>query len=294
VRLRKDELGLDPAFPFWIGTVELVRDPDMRETRHWHDCLEITCLRSGKVDYFVDGETYCMGRGDVIIFNDVEPHGWDVLSESAMEEARASALVATFSPELVTEGASLFDYEYLSPFKERGSNFRNRLSADDEGVARLVALLEEAHVEYEAEGPGYRLMIKAIVLQLLTLLQRCHRRGSPRTEMLESRRKALERVAGALDFIQDHFREDISLDDAAREAGMSPHYFSTYFKKATGSSFVETLTRLRVCKARELAMGTDRTIADIAMDCGFNNAANFYRAYRRVFGVSPGDERRRT
>jgi AraC-like DNA-binding protein len=288
VRLRKDDLGLDPAFPFWIGVVELGYDPEMAETRHWHDCLEITSVREGRADYFVEGETYGMGRGDLIVFNEVEPHGWEVREGETM-----SALVATFSSGLVAEGASLFDYEYLRPFRERGSNFRNRLAAGDEGAARLVSLLEEARAEFEAKEPGYRLMIKAIVLQLLTLLQRCYSRGSEPEEALESRRAALERVAGALDLIQERFREDLSLDDAAREAGMSPHYFSTYFKRATGSSFIEQLTRLRVCEARELARSTDRTLMDIAMDCGFNNMANFYRAYRRVFGAPPGDERRR-
>lgn len=288
MRLRKDDLGLDPAFPFWIGVVGLGYDPEMAETRHWHDCLEITSVREGRADYFVEGETYGMARGDLIIFNEVEPHGWVVREGETM-----SALVATFSPSLVAEGASLFDYEYLRPFRERGSNFRNRLAAGDEGAARLVALLEEARAEFEAGEPGYRLMIKAIVLQLLTLLQRCYGRGRERDEALESRRAALERVAGALDLIQERFREDISLDDAAREAGMSPHYFSSYFKRATGSSFIEQLTRLRVCKARELARSTDRTLVDIAMECGFNNMANFYRAYRRVFGAPPGDERRR-
>jgi AraC-like DNA-binding protein/quercetin dioxygenase-like cupin family protein len=288
MRLRKDDLGLDPAFPFWIGVVELGYDPEMPETRHWHDCLEITSVREGRADYFVEGETYGMARGDLIVFNEVEPHGWVVREGETM-----SALVATFSPSLVAEGASLFDYEYLRPFRERGSNFRNRLAAGDEGASRLVALLEEARAEFEAGEPGYRLMIKAIVLQLLTLLQRCYSRGQQRDEALESRRAALERVAGALDLIQERFREDISLDDAAREAGMSPHYFSSYFKRATGSSFIEQLTRLRVCKARELARSTDRTLVDIAMECGFNNMANFYRAYRRVFGAPPGDERRR-
>ena len=293
MRLRKDDLGLDSAFPFSIGSVSLTRSDDMSETRHWHDCLEITCIRSGQADYFVDGRTYSMAEGDVIIFNNLEPHGWEVGGSGPKAEARASALVAVFSPELVAEGASLFDREYLRPFYERGSNFRNMLPSGDEGVERITALLKEADGEFGAKESGYRLMIKAIVLQILTLLQRNYSRGSGPAEMPEARRRSLERIERALDFIQNSYERDISLADAAREAGMSPHYFSAYFKKATGSTFVEHLCRLRVLKARQLALDTDRTLVDIAMEAGFNNMANFYRAYRRILGESPSEVRRR-
>jgi AraC-like DNA-binding protein/quercetin dioxygenase-like cupin family protein len=288
MRLRKDNLGLDPAFPFSIGSVSLTKKDDMSETRHWHDCLEITCIRSGRADYFVDGRTYAMGEGDVIIFNNLEPHGWEGKGSSSV-----SALVAVFSPELVAEGASLFDREYLRPFYERGSNFRNMIPAGEDGVGRITALLGEAEGEFAAKGSGYRLMIKAIVLQILTLLQRNYSRSAEPIEMPEARRRSLERIARALDFIQSGYERDISLADAAREAGMSPHYFSAYFKKATGSTFVEYLCRLRVLKARQLALDTDRTLVDIAMEAGFNNMANFYRAYRRILGESPSEARRR-
>lgn len=289
MQLRKDDLGLDPTFPFSVGRVELTSADDMSEIRHWHNCLEITCVRQGAADYFVDGRTYSMTPGDVIIFNNLEPHGWEVQRGESM-----TALVAVFSPELVAEGASLFDREYLRPFYERGSNFRNMLPATEGGVRRITALLEEAEVEFEKRASGYRLMIKAIVLQVLTFLERNYGRASAPPEMPEARDRSLKRIAHALDFIQRYYDEDISLADAAREAGMSPHYFSSYFKKSTGSTFIEHLCRLRVLKARELTRETDRTLVDIAMDSGFNNMANFYRAYRRILGESPSEARRKS
>ena len=59
-----------------------------------------------------------MGKGDIIIFNNVEPHGWKLLDED-ME-----LLVMIFSPEFVAEKLSFFDSGYLKPFVERGSNFK--------------------------------------------------------------------------------------------------------------------------------------------------------------------------
>jgi AraC-like DNA-binding protein/quercetin dioxygenase-like cupin family protein len=287
VLLRKDDLALDTDFPFSIGIVELTDRQDMREIRHWHDCLEITCVRSGRADYFVDGKTYGMGPGDIIIFNNIEPHGWAI-----DRDAPLSATVAVFMPGLIAGQASLFDYGYLRPFFERGANFRNRLASGDEAVARLFSLVEETRLEYVAERPGYRLMIKAMILQALTLLERHYRRGEEPGESLEARRRSLARIGEALDFMQQGFGEAISLEDVARKALMSPHYFSTYFKKATGATFIEYLSRLRVGRARELLRGTDRKLLDIAQDCGFNNMSNFYRAYRRAFGATPAAERR--
>jgi Bacterial regulatory helix-turn-helix proteins, AraC family. len=73
---------------------------------------------------------------------------------------------------------------------------------------------------------------------------------------------------------------------------MSPNYFSTIFKQTLGISFSEYLARLRISKAISLIHDTDRTLVDIAADCGFNSMSNFYRAYQKYHGGNPSDIRK--
>ena len=65
-----------------------------------------------------------MEEDDIIIFNNVEPHGWKLIGGDM------KLLVMIFSPEFVAEKLSIFDTEYLKPFVERGSNFKNRIGRE--------------------------------------------------------------------------------------------------------------------------------------------------------------------
>ena len=120
MRLERDNIPLDKEFPFQISEVELTPENSRPGSYHWHSYFEITCVLGGKGNYFVNGQEYTMEEDDIIIFNNVEPHGWKLIGGDM------KLLVMIFSPEFVAEKLSIFDTEYLKPFVERGSNFKNR------------------------------------------------------------------------------------------------------------------------------------------------------------------------
>lgn len=288
MQIREEPQNLDKAFPFSIGEIRIRNDPAKKDVFHWHDCLEITCIREGSGRYYVNGKIYEMRAGDIIIFNSVEPHAWDVTGDGGM-----LALVTVFSPSLVAEKTSLFDYEYLGPFLERGPNFKNRLPGEEGTTRRIFALLESACEEYARRREGYNLMIKAIILQVLTLLIRYYQDGGKPRVQIEKRRADMERIEKALDFIQRNYSGDISLDDAARAACMSPNYFSAFFRRTVGETFIDYLCRCRILAAHEAICSSDRSITRIAADCGYNNLSNFYRAYHKMIGERPSESRMR-
>ena len=107
MKLERDNIPLNKDFPFQISRVILNSQNSHPDTWHWHSYFEITCVQRGRGNYFVNGQEYTMGKGDIIIFNNVEPHGWKLLDED-ME-----LLVMIFSPEFVAEKLSFFDSGYL-------------------------------------------------------------------------------------------------------------------------------------------------------------------------------------
>ena len=125
MKLERDSIPLDKEFPFQISEVELNQANSRPGTWHWHSYFEITWVLEGKGNYFVNGQEYTMEKDDIIIFNNVEPHGWKLLG------GNMKLLVMIFSPEFVAEKISLFDAEYLKPFVERGSNFKNRVGHEE-------------------------------------------------------------------------------------------------------------------------------------------------------------------
>ena len=284
MRLERDNIPLNRDFPFQISKVILNPENSHPDTRHWHSYFEITCVQKGRGKYFVNGQEYTMDKGDIIIFNNVEPHGWTLL-DGDME-----LLVMIFSPEFVAEKLSFFDSGYLKPFVERGSNFKNRIGSEEPLSHEIRKGIREIYREWRDKKDGYDLMIKANILRILTMLIRACQGESKSEEMLKEKKNAMKRLERALEYIDKHFCDKISLEEAAGAAFMSPSYFSTYFRKVTDISFSEYVTRLRIAHARELLKTTDRSVTDVAMECGFNNTSNFYRLYKRHTGHSPRED----
>jgi transcriptional regulator GlxA family with amidase domain len=73
---------------------------------------------------------------------------------------------------------------------------------------------------------------------------------------------------------------------------MSPNYFSAFFKLSTGFSPIEYLNKMRVAKSIEMLRETDYSIAQIALECGFNNLANFNKIFKHFTETTPSQIRK--
>ena len=285
MKLERDSIPLDKEFPFQISEVELNQANSRPGTWHWHSYFEITWVLEGKGNYFVNGQEYTMEKDDIIIFNNVEPHGWKLLG------GNMKLLVMIFSPEFVAEKISVFDAEYLKPFVERGSNFKNRVGREEKVNEEIRISIREIHQEWNERKEGYPLMIKANVLRILTMLIRAYQDETKSGEMLKEKKNAMKRLEQAFTYINDHYCEKITLEEVAASVYMCSNYFSSYFRRVANISFSDYVTRLRVNRAREMLRENGSNVTEIAMECGFNNISNFYRLYKKHMGKTPGDEK---
>jgi AraC-like DNA-binding protein len=94
-------------------------------------------------------------------------------------------------------------------------------------------------------------------------------------------------VGKALDFMRQNLNCDISRNQTARHAGISPSHFSRLLKARTGRSFTQLLRQCRVDLACDLLRRTEKPLAEIAADCGFCDQAYFTRVFRDVKGATP-------
>jgi len=95
------------------------------------------------------------------------------------------------------------------------------------------------------------------------------------------------RIASALRYVEEHFRERLAVADVSREARLSPDHFSTVFRQATGRTFVAYVQQRRVEEAKVLLTATRKSITEICLDCGFTNLTHFNRVFRRWTDKSP-------
>ena len=112
------------------------------------------------------------------------------------------------------------------------------------------------------------------------------------SEMLTQKKNALESrsvrpVRQAKEYMEEHFREKITLEDVADRIALNPIYFSTLFKKETGMNFSTYLVNIRMEKAKELLRTTNETIAQVSEDVGYRDSRYFSQLFKKTVGVKP-------
>lgn len=100
-----------------------------------------------------------------------------------------------------------------------------------------------------------------------------------------------ESVVKARQFIEEHHGGQITLSDVARAAHTSTFYFCKIFKKATGFTFTEYLSRVRLEKARQMLVSPNMRISEAAFEAGFQSLTHFNRTFHRLLGESPTEYR---
>jgi len=101
-----------------------------------------------------------------------------------------------------------------------------------------------------------------------------------------------DQVEGIVSRIVADVAQPLSAQALAAELGMSESQFSRFFKRATGNTFPDFVNRIRVNRACQLLMDSDRQITAICFEVGFNNVANFNRRFLDIKGMTPGEYRR--
>ncbi len=98
-------------------------------------------------------------------------------------------------------------------------------------------------------------------------------------------------VAAARQFIDTHYAEVLSLDQVSSTVNTSRFYFCKQFRRATGLSFTEFVSRTRIEKAKHLLLNPDLRISEIAFAVGFQSLSNFNRMFKRIVGQAPTFDR---
>ncbi|MEG2570388.1 MAG: AraC family transcriptional regulator, partial [Clostridia bacterium] len=94
-------------------------------------------------------------------------------------------------------------------------------------------------------------------------------------------------ITSAIDYVNQNFTDDVSIEKAARVAMLSQSYFSYLFKSMTSKTFVEYLNELRIQEAMTLLKNTNKRVVDICFESGFKNVNHFNRTFKNYSGISP-------
>ncbi|SFS69068.1 AraC family transcriptional regulator [Paenibacillus sp. BC26] len=95
-----------------------------------------------------------------------------------------------------------------------------------------------------------------------------------------------------MNYMEQHYRDDITLDILSDKLNISASYLSTYFKSKTGMNFIDYINNYRIDLAKSLLKGADLRIQDVASQVGYQNINSFNRMFKKISGVTPSEFRK--
>ena len=241
---------------------------------HWHEFYELLLTVGGSGLHLVNGAPSELTRGQLALLTPADFHELVPAATVPLE-----LFNVVFSDDLLNGEVRNLLLEIHSP--------RHALldGADlEEAEAGFRRLWREA----SERRLGYRRVIQVTLERILIDLAR----RRPGTQSIRpDRRDNLEKVQKGIAYLHHHFREPLTLAGLAGHAGLSPHYFSECFHRATGVSFQAYLRNLRLHFARSLLQVSEISVTEACLACGFASLSHFERAFRRSYGRSPRADR---
>lgn len=229
-----------------------------------------------------------VGRGQVIYIGDLEPDGGQVLTFEEADERTLTAAVRLGSEQEVRDAAAALagKIREANPSAGQYNLFLMEL------VTHLMKMTRRSGVGVEEVfGTGFSLPIQDSALPSLEELEGWCAERYLRLWTLIRRRQtdsAGQTVETAKEYIRQHYAEsDLSVEKLCAYLHLSSTYFSTLFKRETGTSFTAYVTTVRMEAAAEAIRGTEEKTYLIAQRCGYEDPNYFSYVFKRHFGVTP-------
>ena len=248
--------------------------PRYRMTMHWHKEMEIIRVCGGRIRFFLDDCELDASAGDLLTLGSGVIHG------AEPEDCVYECLV--FDPQALTPQLQSLN-EALLPLLR---NIVFLKSSVIEADPRLSDAVQHLFTLSQGDIVSHGLDLMGAVFTLLGALSRNLPNARVQT-VSEQRWQKAEQLKPALEYIELHYGQHISLEMLAKLTGFSPKYFCRYFRTIVHRSPIDYLNYYRVECAAHLLASTDMNVAEAAVHCGFSDSSAFIKQFRKYKGTTP-------
>lgn len=237
---------------------------------HFHKKVEITYVKNGEVTSCIAGKTYVAKKDEILYITEYYPHSY-----SCTEDTERFVVLPPST--IYTDVANVLN----------DRTFQSLL--DDREFNRTVILpvlqnMVKAQNSKEGSDENKFLIIKGMINVLfgyLSIGYAKHLKGKP---------KEMDLIFEILEYIDNHYTEDITLESIAKKFNYNKYYFSKLFNSYLGESLNNYLNSVRVRNIAQQISNENlgkESITSLAYKNGFNSMPSFYRAFQKIFHCSP-------
>lgn len=241
-----------------------------KRDEHWHREIELIYMLSGTLEVVKSGESYQLKQGDVFLLNSGEIHEID----APEAEKQIRCLTVHLS------------YDYAKSFYPQLDNTYFAVEPYTKASAEIVEIMKQLAATDRASDEFASLASYAMINSLLhILLEKC--RKQKQISLYGNCKVSFRNAKIVMEYVEQHYSENITAAQMAEYVGLTPTYFSNYFKKTTGTGFASFLSNVRLKHAVEDLLDNGMSVAHAAENNGFSDASAFVNACKRGYGMTP-------
>lgn len=245
---------------------------DRKIELHWHEFYEMAFVTGGSGTQKLNGALSRLVPGTLFLLTPADFHE---VAPGEGETLRLYNLIFT---------DRIMSRETLSLVFSSQTTYRTELAG--EAAASIGREFDRIWAEAEHPRAGSDQIVAGTIERVLIDLYRACQKDALPGEWVENR--TVERaMRDAMIYIQHHFREPITLEQAAASCSLSPNYFSECFHRNTGISFQSFLIQTRLDFAKSLLQVSELSVTEVCLASGFNTLAHFERMFKRRYACTP-------
>lgn len=248
---------------------------------HWHSALEIINPVENYYDATINGEEFRINPGEILLIPPGEVH-----SLTAPDWGKRFIFIMNISLISKLKGFSGIQSILTKPLLINKENYP-KIYED------IYQILLQIRNEYFNNNDFAELTIQSLLLNMFVKIGDNHNKADelfPNVRLYKQK-EYVQKFNQALEYIDNHYMEDLTLDDVADIIGFSKYHFSRLFKQYTNYTFCDYVTYRRIKVAEDFLASPDYSITEVAMQAGFSSISTFNRLFKQQKGCTPSEYR---
>jgi len=251
---------------------------------HKHDEVEINFIENCEGGKRIVGDSIeDTVQYDLVLIGSGLEHAW--VQPSGVEMHNMREITIQFKPGLIA--LDMMEKDIFSSIKDLYERSKYGIAFGQNTIMRVYYKLDQLARE-EKSFKRYLSLLE--ILYMLSQSKDYHMLSStPFAQAPESNDS--RRIRKVMDYIAEHYNEDIHQPELAEMIGMTPSAFSRFFTQHVGKPMSDYLVDYRLGRAARLLVDSSQSVVEICYDCGFNSISNFNRLFKKRKGCNPSDFR---
>lgn len=253
---------------------------------HWHEEIEVIIVLDGSCDYRINLDSFVINKGDILIIDSQSLHSLTYIPSKNMTWA-SFVFNINMLKSSNTDGALL---KYIAPLLNHEHQLPIILKDNIVCYSKIFDVIEDIIYCYYEKDIAYELELKSLLFKFFSLLYKndlIKKHQSKNNLTINT----TDKIKLVLNYINDHYSEDISINTLAELCEYSEYHFMRFFKKHIGLTCVQYINNLRLEKSSILLTSTNNAIMDVSLEVGFDNLSYFNKLFKRKYNLTPKEFR---